>query len=154
MITDSATGLSGMLTHFQAELGGNRYYNFQPSGLNPEDGQPVKRLWLTEDRMTNAPTAKMVDLPLEVLGTEVADAASGFRGKATSVTLHSSGCVHVHVQPEGRLAKTGAAIESCDFDIRRLSGPAIPQLTEEQIERSEKKNPSPSATERAGPRAL
>jgi hypothetical protein len=153
-VTDSATGLSGSLVHLSIELGNVRFYNFQPRGLNPEDGQPVARFWVMPERIQNPPGEIETELPVEAIGTEVTDDASGFTGKAISLTLHPSGCVHIVVQPAGKLAKTGAKVEACDFDIRRVSGPAIPVLTPAARAESEYRNPSPSHCDRTGPRSL
>lgn len=154
-VTDSATGLLGRLIHLQLELGDIRFYNFQPRGLNPKDGQPVGRFWLVPSRILNAAPEIEREIPVEVLGTDVTDDASGFTGTATALTLHPSGCVHISVQPRGSLAETGGRIEVCDFDIRRVSGPAIPKLTEPQRAQAERTNPSPSVNNaRPGPRSL
>jgi len=142
LVKDSATGLKGMLTHLQVEMDGLMHYLFQPKGLNPENGHPVPKLWLVDSRIENGELTH-VQLPTEVLGTEVEDIASGFKGTAISLVLHVSGCVHVNVQPKGVLAKTGGPIEPMDFDIRRLKGNRIPKLTEEAREKDQKKKPSP-----------
>lgn len=143
MVTEKATGVKGMLTHMQVEINNNRLYLFQPQGINPETGHPVKKIWVVEERLEGGIRIPEPDLPLNVLGTEVTDMATGFTGTAVSLCLHISGCVHIDVQPSGTLAKTGAAIEACDFDIRRLKGNAIPVLTKEEIRVSQKEKPSP-----------
>lgn len=153
VVRDRATGLSGMFTHLQVELDGREFYNFQPKGLNPEDGQPVKRAWLVPERVKGAIKHVSVDLPLEVLGSQVEDEASGFAGMVTALTLHISGCVHVHVQPKGILPKTGATIEPHDFDIRRLKGSAIKAMTEAERDASQAARPSPGASDRYSPRS-
>lgn len=153
-VTDSATGLLGRLVHLIIETGDVRHYNFQPRGLNPKTGQPVDRFWIQPCRILNVDSAVERELPVEVIGTEVTDDASGFTGKAISVILHPSGCVHVGVQPAGKLGETGGKIDSCDFDIRRISGPAVPKFTPEELAREERRAPSPSGHGRAGPRSL
>jgi hypothetical protein len=149
---DKATGLKGMLTHYQVEMDHRAFYLFQPEGLNPEDGQPVKRLWLVPERLVDQVATQEVELPLAVLGTEVRDAASGFEGTAIALCLHISGCVHVGVQPKGALRKTGGAVDNCDFDIRRLEGKAIKKITEAQRDTDQKQKPSPSSVPACGPR--
>lgn len=153
-VTDSATGLRGRLVHLQFELNDIRFYNFQPRGLNPEDGQPVRRFWVVPSRVLKAPAEIESEIPLEVLGTKATDDASGFTGTVTAITLHPSGCVHVLIQPAGTLAKTGSAIAAEDFDLRRVSGPAIPKLTPKEIAAEEKRAPSPSPCGRPGPGSL
>lgn len=150
MVVDVATGLAGMVTHANWSLNHVVQYAFQPSGLSPEDGQPVKRSWMEIERLDGAAGRPLVyqvltmdDVPLQVLGTQVEDKATGFAGMAISLTLHMSGCVHVIVQPKAVVAKTGAPVESSDFDIRRLKGVAIPELTEEQVDEDRKAKPSP-----------
>lgn len=143
IVKDSATDLAGMLTIFEERIGGNSFYLLQPRGLNPKDGQPAKRLWLDPPRVIGGVAAELpTDWPREILGTEVEDEASGFKGKAIAIALHISGCVHVSVQPAG-VTETGAAIESEQFDLRRLSGPAIKKLTEPERAKSQKDKPSP-----------
>jgi hypothetical protein len=143
LVADTTTRLVGMVTHYQVEMNGNAYYRFQPKGLNPETGTPVDGLWLVENRLDGGKRVD-VELPMQVLGTEVEDLASGFKGTAIALVLHTTGCVHVQVQPKGTLPKTGAPIAAQDFDIRRLKGNAIPVLTEEEEDADIKRRPSPS----------
>ncbi len=150
--TETATGLEGMVTHMQIEQGGETFYLFQPRGLNPETGAPVEKMWVVESRLSGVEKTATPKLPTGVLGTEAEDMASGFKGKVTSICLHISGCVHVSVQPPGKLAKTGAPVQSCDFDIRRLRGPAIPVLTEDEREADQQRKPSPGEVTRYQPR--
>lgn len=145
MCTDTVTGLKGMLTHFHVELNGARFYNFQPHGLNPKTGQPQEMLWIVEGRVSGGQDVDEPDLPVNVLGTQVQDKASGFSGTATALTLHINGCVHIIVQPKGRLAETGDTIKQHEFDIRRLVGDAIKALTEDEYQKDIVKRPSPAA---------
>lgn len=143
--TDSASGQSGMVTHFHQSATGGRQYHIQPKGLNPETQHPVDGVWAVESLIKDA-TFVEVDLPLDVIGTIVTDQASGFSGTAVALTLHTNGCVHIEVQAKGQIAKTLAPIKVFDFDIRRLTGVKVPKLTEEEIVRSERRHPSPSGT--------
>lgn len=145
IVKDRATGLEGMLTHFARYADGNEFYLFQPRGLNPKNGQPLKTLWVEEGRIEGGevvPSEEMPNLYLEVLGTEVEDRGTGFKGTAVEVQLHTNGCVHFFVQPAGR-QETGDAIQSCNFDIRRLVGPAIKPLSHEEKVESMRRHPSP-----------
>jgi hypothetical protein len=151
-VTETATGLPGMVTQMQVEMNQQRYYLFQPRGLNPEDGTPVKRFWCVETRISGGEIIPDVKMPVEVLGTEVEDTASGFAGVATAICLHISGCVHVTVQPKGKLAKTNAAVEAHDFDIRRLKGDAIKPMTETERQADQTAKPSPENITRYQPR--
>lgn len=146
MCTDIATGIEGMVTHLQIDMNMSEYYQFQPRGLNPKSGQPVDRMWLVEERIEGGmllTEADEPDLPTHVLGTIVEDEASGFKGMAVSLVYHINGCVHFNVQPKG-LQDTGAPIETCNFDIRRLKGEAIKPMTSEEQKQDEVKCPSPS----------
>lgn len=145
-VIDAATGLTGTLTHLQIEMNGNRWYHFQPRGLNPENGQPVTGQWIVPNRINRPGPEKAedsVDLPLAVLGTHVEDAASGFNGMAVALTLHINGCVHFDVQPKGVQEKSGAVIKPCNFDLRRLRGAAIRVLGDFELEASRRQTPSP-----------
>lgn len=143
IVTDTATGNDGMVTHLQIEMGGARFYSFQPRGLNPETGSPVESTWVVPDRLTGGDDEPEPELPLNVLGTLVTDEASGFSGIATGICLHISGCVHVTVQPRGKLTKTGAAPRSESFDIRRLVGDSIKRMTKQQRAADQAARPSP-----------
>jgi hypothetical protein len=145
VVTDKGTGLKGMITHVVMEMGNTILYIFQPPGINPEDGQPVGRLWVVAGRLEGG---EMIDLPdfidLSILGTEATDEASGFSGIITNLTLHISGCVHAAVQPQKKHPKNGGRIDACDFDLRRLTGPKLKKLTESEREKSQRERPSPS----------
>lgn len=151
IVRDTATGLKGMLTHYQIEMCDQRYYSFQPSGLNNKTGQPAKNYWIVEDRIAGGQHGVEPDLPTQVIGTQATDLASGFSGTIISICLHISGCVHALVMPKGVL-KTGEAKDSCDFDLRRLAGPAITKLTEAARRLDEKKRPSPMRVAAYSPR--
>lgn len=142
IVTDRPTGLDGMVTRLQVEMNGNEYLLFQPRGLSPKTGLPVADIWLVEERLTG-PRIKTPDLPTHVLGTEVEDIASGFKGMAVSLMYYINGCVHINVQAKG-LQDTGAPIELCNFDIRRLKGEFIPQMTKEEQALDQTENPSPA----------
>lgn len=154
IVMDSATGRKGMLTHLQVEQDGRQhYYAFQPNGLHAETGQPIISIWLLADRVSYRGAWEDVDLPLSALGSKATDEASGFTGTIISLTLHLSGCVHVMIQPTGKL-NTGDIIAAADFDIRRLSGKAIAALSKEQRSSSEKATPSPAPVTAYTPRRL
>lgn len=154
-VKDKFTGLNGMLTHYQIFTNDARWYNFQPKGINPENGQPADMLWMTEDRISFASKYDVPEpdnIPYEILGTEVRDTASGFKGIVTSITLHISGCVHANVQPKGMNKKTNQIITSCDFDVRRLEGKFIKKMTPKKREEDQRVRPSPMVTKGFMPR--
>ena len=142
--TDKATGLVGTLTHWIMNMGGHVEYLFQPKGLN-EEGQPLKKLYLCQERLSvKSSDYEHVDIPFEILGTQVSDKASGFTGMAISFIRHINGCFHVDVQPAGVLPEKGIPIRSCDFDLRMLTGEKIVALTEQEHKESVRSRPSPS----------
>ncbi len=143
-VIDVVTKQRGMVTHLNIDMSGQENFIFQPRGLSPETGQPVKRHWVPENRLEGGERIPKPDLPLSVLGTEVEDCASGFKGTAIGITLHISGCVHIDVQPATIIDKTGAVAEPMDFDIRRLKGKALKKLTDKERDASQKAHPSPS----------
>jgi hypothetical protein len=144
LVSDSATWMKGMLTHCHINPAGHASYVFQPNGLNPETGHPLDRTFIDESRIRDG-HAVDIEVPLEVLGTLVEDKASGLKGTAVGLVLHMSGCIHVDIQPNGRVAKTGAAPERIDIDIRRLKGNKIPKLTKAERAADQAKKPSPMA---------
>lgn len=141
-VIDTATNRKGMLIHCQIDLNRSAFYNFQPKGLNPKTGAPLKGSWIATSRIKNG---ELVDvfLPVEALESIATDKASGFKGTVTAITLHISGCVHMVIQSKGT-QENGSSVDSVDFDMRRLSGSKIPKLTEKQIQKDQKKKPSPA----------
>jgi hypothetical protein len=142
-VTDEATGLDGMVVNLQIEMDLSEFYYFQPRGLNPKSLQPTEGMWLVEKRLSGGKRIASPDLPTHVLGTLVEDDASGFKGIAVSMVYHINGCVHFNVQAKG-LQDTGAPIQTCNFDIRRLKGRLILPMTKEEQKKDEVKNPSPA----------
>lgn len=141
--TDKATELKGTLTHWMYNMSGSVDYLFQPYGLNGE-GQPVKKLYLEAERLNvKAEDFEEVEVPAEILGTEVTDDASGFTGMAISFMRHVNGCFHVFIQPKGLNKKEGAPIQRNDFDLRGCSGKMISKLSEVDLKKSEAAAPSP-----------
>lgn len=118
------------------------HYLFHPRGLSPEDGLPLKGLWINETRIKGGEMVD-VDLPEKMLGTEVEDKASGFKGIVVGLIYHINGCCHATVQSKGVVKSTGQPIAPIDFDIRQLKGKAVPQIPEKKIEESKKERPSP-----------
>lgn len=141
-VTDTASGTKGMLTHVIVEPGMLKHYLFQPCGLSPKTKQPLETLWIDESRIFGGKWVTE-DLPIEVLGTQVEDKASGFKGTATSMEYHLNGCIHFAVKPKGIIEETGDTIKTNNFDLRRLKGSAIKEMSEEEVKASEKEKPSP-----------
>lgn len=153
LVTNTSSETDGMLTHLHIDLDKGRTYRFQPRGLSLEDGSPIKGSWIAAAAISGSEQVVEPEMPLHILNTQVTDTASGFTGTAIAVVLHISGCLHVTVQPKGKHPKTGGAVEPHEFDIRRLEGPALLKMTEEEREVSQKEKPSPIETDRCEPRA-
>ena len=148
IVTDKVTGLEGMLTHLQTEMNGDRFYSFQPKGLDKKTLLPLDPIWVVEDRIEGGIEMNM---PIEIeekiddiLGTEVEDKASGFKGTAICAVYHINGCLHVDIQPKGTNPETGKIIDRHNFDIRRLKGDAIEEKDEKEVEYSKVRFPSPA----------
>lgn len=141
---DKATELSGMLTHWIYNMEGNVSYLFQPKGLD-EEGQPVNKLYLEASRLNVTENDfEEVEVPIEILGTNVTDKASGFTGMATSFLRHINGCFHVFIQPKGMNQKNNSPIQKCDFDLRSCEGEMITKMSEKELEESKLTTPSPA----------
>lgn len=143
--TDKATKLKGTVTHWLCNMGKRIDYLFQPEGLNPEDGQPVKKIILEEERLGVSPEYfEEVEIPFEILGTHVTSKASGFSGMAVEFVRHINGCFHVVIQPSGVLNKTNSPVLKTDFDLRECTGDMITKMDEEQLKTSKENTPSPT----------
>jgi hypothetical protein len=141
---DRGTGLTGTLTHWVLDMDKSVQYVFQPKGLD-SNGQPLDHLLLSVARLfVNESDFEEVDVPFEILGTEVADDASGFTGMAVDFIYHINGCFHVAIQPQGVVERTKAPIRKCEFDLRRCSGEKIIKLTEPELAESIERKPSPT----------
>ena len=141
-VVDRATGLKGMLTHAEISISGRILYQFRPQGLDKDTQHPVKGMWIDVDKRIEGELVD-VDMPMEVLGTEVKEVNSGFKGMAVGLVQHISGCVHVVIQPKGQ-TKNGDPIGPLDTDILLLEGKAIPKKTEVEQTEHKKKFPSPA----------
>ena len=145
---DKATQLKGTLTHCVLGMGPGIRYIFQPKGLD-EEGQPVKRLIFEGERLeVSEEDFETIEVPFDILGSQVTDKASGFTGMAVKFIRHVNGCFHVAIQPKGVSPKTRMAIDENDFDLRGCIGEKIPSLTPSERKDSEEKRPSPAHTVR------
>lgn len=143
---EKATGLKGRVTHAIVKTDKSVKYIFQPSGINPENGQPVEQMFIGPERL-DVPKESLeeVEVPFEILGTQVTDMASGFNGMAIEFVRYTHGCFHVIIQPKGMLPKTKSPIKQHEFDLRQCTGPMIKQLDAQQLAQSRQKNPSPAS---------
>lgn len=143
---DKATELEGTVTHWICDMDHRIDYLFQPRQLNPEDGQPVRKIFLAPSRLENIPESAFeeVVVPVEILGTIVSDKGSGFTGMAISFTRHINGCFHVDIQPTGVLKKNNSHIKPCNFDLRECEGEKITEMSSAALAKSRETNPSPT----------
>jgi len=144
IVTDTVTEQKGMLTIFCYDMNMNTHYLFQPAGLNPKTKQPLDTIWINKARIEGAEQIE-VELPNNVMGTFVEDKATGFNGKVVQLFYYLNGCIHLDVKPKGVIDETGETIAPKEFDIRRLKGDAIKNLTEEELNESKKTKPSPES---------
>jgi len=142
LVKDKVSELSGMLTILAVDVDNNLHYLFQPSLLNPKTKQPVDQFWITQSRVEGG-EEMTVELPKEILNTYCEDIATGFNGTAIQIFYYLNGCIHVDVKPKGVIEETGESIKAKEFDIRRLKGPMIKQLSADELEKSKVTAPSP-----------
>ncbi len=142
--TDKATKIQGTLVSWIMNMGQNVQYVFQPTGLDQDTGLPLERICLEEARLEVAEEQfEEVDVPVEILGTQVTDTATGFTGMAVGFVRGMNGCFHVLVQAPVTSGKDQNPLRRQEFDLRGCTGEKIPALTEDQLTESHKKNPSP-----------
>ncbi|GEM_PF-744323 len=142
---DKATGLQGTVTHWFLDMGKQVAYLFEPYGINPEDGQPVKKFLVELERLvTTENQFEEVEVPFEIIGSIVKHKASGFTGMAIAFVRHTHGCFHVTVQPKGVLPRTNSPIKHAEFDLRECSGEKIEEMNAEQLQKSKEEQPSPT----------
>jgi hypothetical protein len=143
--TDQATELKGTVTHWFIDMGQRIDYVFQPEGTNPDDGQPLPKIILELERLSvTEDDFEEVEVPMEILGTQIMDKPSGFSGMAVGFTRHTHGCFHVSIQPPGRLPKTNGPVKKTDFDLRSCIGAAIKPMTSAELDRDHEARPSPT----------
>lgn len=143
--TDRATKLEGTLTHWVIDMDKRVDYIFQPKGLD-ENGLPVKKLLFGIGRLEVKETDfETVDVPFDILGSQVTDKASGFTGMAVQFIRHINGCFHVGIQPEGIVERTKLPISLCEFDLRQCTGEKIAELSGTELAQSKRDRPSPES---------
>lgn len=138
---DSATGLTGMLTHCVFHMGEDIHYLFQPNGINPANGRPIRRITIEGYRFSPA-IQQEIEVPREILGSMATDDASGASGIVTALVMHINGCIHACIQPPGKL-DTHEPFPEIDADLRQCSGEKIPVMDEKQKDESKLTRPSP-----------
>lgn len=140
---DKDTGNKITLTHAIIGEQGVVYYRAQPKGEDPKAKGPVDSYILFPDRIKDAKSKDHINLPVEILHTEVQDVASGVKGMATQFVLHMGNCLHVVMIPKGK-TDTGATPTGFEVDIRRVKSPLLKPMTREEVRSSQAKTPSPA----------
>ncbi len=127
--SNMATDLRGMITHWTFNMNGETIYVFQPHGLNKETGHPLAPILVERNRLlitiSPEPVEEEIDIPAEILGTQVMHNPSGFTGKVILLIRHPHGCFHVMIQPQGTVPATGEPIKPKDFACSSCSGERI-----------------------------
>lgn len=141
-VKDKASGIDGMLTVASIDMDGGQQYAVQPCALNPKTKLPLEPFWINSSRVVGGKEVK-IELPINVISSEVEDMATGLKGTVICLNYHLSGCVHLEIKPKGTIKETGETIKCIDIDIRRLKGKEIPVLTEKELDEDKKKKPSP-----------
>jgi hypothetical protein len=96
---DLATDSPGALTHAQIFSNGVIHYIFQPGRLDPKTGSPVRKYWITSDRVDpETEKVPLPNLPIEAFGIIHRDVVTGFTGKVIAFVMHPEGCVHAELQ--------------------------------------------------------
>lgn len=142
---DTASDIEVTITHVQFEMDGSVNYRVQPRLMNPKTLHPVDSYWTVPQRLKGATEIGVPDhVPLNALGSIATDDATGMTGMVVGLMMHTSGCLHVVLQPSGVNPETGDKIDLYDVDMRRCTGDQIPKLTAKQRVASELERPSPS----------
>ncbi len=140
---DNALKLNGTITHWIMDCDHHVSHLFQPLGLDDE-GRPLKKYYVSIARLNLENTDfEEVEVPIEVLCTDVTNKTSGFKGMAISLVQHTSGCLHVTLQPAGVSEKTRQPVDVAEFDLRECEGEKIQVLTPTEKKESQKEKPSP-----------
>ena len=85
-VKDSATKTEGMLTHFLYSPN-SQCYIYQPKLVNPDTGLPAASIVLDAARIENGKLEE-VDLPIDIINTDVKDKATGIEGKGILSLIH------------------------------------------------------------------
>jgi hypothetical protein len=147
---DLATNVHGSITHLSINMEGHVNYIFQPTGLNKETRQPLATIVVERSRLQRVSQSGSqeveeveIEIPFEVLGSQVTHDATGFTGTAILLVYHINGCFHVMIQPHERVPNTGELVKPRDFAYIACSGDQIRKLTAKEVQREKKDRPSP-----------
>ena len=138
-VEDTASGLKGVVTMIQIDTDNVPLYLVQPKGLKPS-GEVKDAKWFVGGRLIGKEMEEK-EIPVDILKTEVKDKITGFKGIATSLVYHVSGCLHIQFASK---ETEKSPSQSYDFSILRLEGKAIKKMNEPEIKEEIKKRPSPS----------
>lgn len=143
-VSEIVTDSKGVLTHAMINMDHNVEYVFQPAGIDIITRMPKERIFVESARIVEKETEE-VDVPLHLLGTDLEEMHTGYKGICTKLIVHLGGCIHVDVTPKGRIS-AGQTRSSVEFDIRRIK----PTVTEEtaagttEVAKQAEFKPSPS----------
>lgn len=146
---DRASGIEGLLNHAYVNPEFGVTYSLIPRGENPETGGPLPLMWVHSSRVEANGTDE-TEIP-NVMLEKVKDMGSGIEGVVVGITIHPDGCLHVDIQPPGKL-KSGKACDTFDVCIRRIEGKNLKKLTEAERKEEQAKRPSPSEMPAGRPR--
>lgn len=141
-VIDKATDQKGILTLAVINMDHRVNYAFQPAKLNKQTGTPAKTYWVSEAQLEGY-FKEDTEFPLNLLGSEVQDECTGYKGVATELVLHINGCIHVYIQSKEPIPETGETANPIELDIRRLKGAELKTLSRSELKESRKQKPSP-----------
>lgn len=123
----------------QIDIDKSILYLVQPKGVKTS-GEINDSKWAIHGRLSGKEMEEK-EIPMEILKTAVKDKITGFKGIATSLVYHVTGCIHVQFASK---ETKKAPSQTYDFSILRLEGDAIKKMNEIEIKEEVKKRPSPS----------
>lgn len=142
MVKDKPSRTEGMLINAVIDMDQQVEYIYQPKGLSPKTGEPVDVIMVVSSRIEGG-TMEEVDVPVQYLGTDAQDIATGYTGTVINIVYHINGCMHIGIKPPGQNSE-GNTFATKEFDIRRVTGEVIKPLEGEALKESKVKTPSPT----------
>lgn len=139
IIREITSGIEGSVIMIQISLGNLIHYRVQPKRLK-DDGTIEDGIWVASPYAEGKEVEER-EVPTDILKTKVKDKLTGFKGMATAIVYHISGCQHIEITAP-KTAKNKSQIY--DFSILRCEGPAIKKLNEAEKKIEMKVRPSPS----------
>lgn len=138
-VKDTVSGFKGIVTMMQIDIDHSILYLIQPNGVK-SSGEINDSKWFVGGRLVGKEMEEK-DIPMEILKTQVRDKITGFKGIATSLVYHVTGCLHVQFASK---ETKKVPSQTYDFSILRCEGEAIKKMDEGEVEKELKDKPSPS----------